>query len=130
LPNPVATAVEYDIPVVWLVWNNYGYCSIRDQQLGYFGAGREVATSFIHSATGAPLSADIAAMARAMGAEGATVERPQDLGEQLREALRSGRPAVLDVRIDREARPTATASWDLPPLPYPLPDFGWQEDNA
>lgn len=130
LPNPVATAVEYDIPVVWLVWNNYGYCSIRDQQLGYFGAGREVATSFIHSATGAPLSADIAAMAHAMGAEGATVERPQDLGEQLREALRSGRPAVLDVRIDREARPTATASWDLPPLPYPLPEFGWQEDNA
>jgi hypothetical protein len=72
----------------------------------------------------------IAAVARAMGAEGATVERPQDLGEQLREALRSGRPAVLDVRIDREARPTATASWDLPPLPYPLPEFGWQEDNA
>jgi acetolactate synthase-1/2/3 large subunit len=129
LPSPVATAVEYDIPVVWLIWNNYGYCSIRDQQLGYFGAGREVATSFTRNATGALLSVDYAAMARSMGAEGVTVERPQDLGEQLRQAINSGRPTVLDVRIEREIRPTATASWDLPPRPYPLPDFGWQEDN-
>jgi acetolactate synthase-1/2/3 large subunit len=129
LPNPVATAVEYNIPVVWLIWNNHGYCSIRDQQLGYFGTGREVATSFTQAATGELFSTDYAAMARSMGAEGVTVERPQDLGEQLRQAINSGRPTVLDVRIAREIRPTATASWDLPPRPYPLPDFGWQEDN-
>ena len=44
-PSIVATAVEYGIPAVCLVWNNLGYCSIRDQQLGYFGQGRELATS-------------------------------------------------------------------------------------
>lgn len=129
LPSPVATAVEYDIPVVWIVWNNYGYCSIRDQQLGYFGGQREVATSFVKEKTGDFISTDYATLARSMGAEGITVERPQDLGEQMRHALRSGRPTVLDVRVDREIRPTATASWDLPPLPYPLPNFGWQEDE-
>jgi acetolactate synthase I/II/III large subunit len=129
LPSPVATAVEYDIPVVWLVWNNYGYSSIRDQQLGYFGSQREIATSFLKAKTGDFISTDYAALARSMGAEGVTVERPQDLGEQLRHALQSGRPTVLDVRVDREIRPTATASWDLPPLPYPLPNFGWQEDE-
>ncbi|HLZ62439.1 MAG TPA: thiamine pyrophosphate-binding protein [Ktedonosporobacter sp.] len=129
LPSPIATAVEYDIPVVWIVWNNYGYCSIRDQQLGYFGRTREVATSFRKEKTGEFISTDYAAMARSMGAEGIRVERPQDLGEQLRLALQSGRPTVLDVRVDREITPTATASWELPPLPYPLPNFGWQEDE-
>jgi acetolactate synthase-1/2/3 large subunit len=64
-----------------------------------------------------------------MGASGVTVERPQDLAEQLQQAILSNRPTVLDVRIDREIRPTATASWDLPPLPHPLPNFGWQEDE-
>jgi acetolactate synthase-1/2/3 large subunit len=130
LPNPVATAVEYNIPVVWIVWNNYGYCSIRDQQLGYFGQGREVATSFRKEQSGDLFTTDYAALARAMGAEGVTIERPRDFAEQLRLALRSELPTVLDVLVDREIRPTATASWDLPPLPYPLPNFGWQEDEV
>jgi acetolactate synthase-1/2/3 large subunit len=128
LPSAVATAVEYDIPVVWVVWNNHGYVSIRDQQLGYFGAGRELATSFEDS-RGELFSADFAAMARSMGAEGARVEQPCHLADQLRAAIESGRPTVLDVRVDRETRPPATGSWDLPPLPHPLPNFGWGEDG-
>lgn len=59
-----------------------------------------------------------------MGAGGQLVERPGDLRPLLDEALRSGRPYVLDVRIDREVKPLATASWDLPPLPHPEPNFG------
>ena len=51
----VATAVQYDIPAVWMVWNNGGYVSIRDQQRGYFGADREYATSFAPRATGRAL---------------------------------------------------------------------------
>ena len=124
-PSIVATAVEYGIPAVWLVWNNLGYCSIRDQQLGYFGQGRELATSFQDQASGTLLSPDFASMARSMGAQAALVERPSDLKPLIDEAIRSERPYVLDVRIDREVRPPATASWDLPPLPHPLPNFGW-----
>jgi acetolactate synthase-1/2/3 large subunit len=123
-PGIVATAVEYDIPVVWLVWNNIGYCSIRDQQLGYFGANREIATSFEHEASGALLSADFAAMARSMGAEGVTIERPEDLREQIAAAIGSNRPTVVDVRVARDVQPVATGSWDLPPLRHPEPTFG------
>lgn len=129
LPSVVATAVEYNIPAVWLVWNNYGYNSIREQQMGYFGAGRELVTSFRDENTGSLLSPDYAAMAHSMGAWGARVERPQDFGEQLQQAIDSGRPAVLDVRVDRDVRLPATASWDLPPLPHPEPTFGWGEDG-
>ncbi|MDB5042842.1 MAG: Acetolactate synthase large subunit [Candidatus Eremiobacteraeota bacterium] len=125
--SAVLTAVEYGIPVVWVVWNNLGYCAIRDQQLGYFGNDRELATSFTDT-NGALFSADYAMMARSMGAEGATVERPQDFAPRLEAALRSGRPTVLDVRVDRDIRPLSTGSWDLPPRPHPMPDFGWGDE--
>jgi acetolactate synthase-1/2/3 large subunit len=124
----VLTAVEHQIPVVWLVWNNFGYCSIRDQQRGYFGKDRELAVSFT-DASGNLFSADYAMMARSMGAAGHTIEKPADLAPQLEAAIASGRPTVLDVRIDREVRPLATGSWDLPPIPHPLPNFGWGEDE-
>ncbi|MCU1305219.1 MAG: Acetolactate synthase large subunit [Candidatus Sulfotelmatobacter sp.] len=127
--SAVLTAVEYQIPVVWMVWNNFGYCAIRDQQRGYFGKDRELATSFT-DANGNLFSADYAMMARSMGAAGETVEKPADLGPQLEAAIASGRPTVLDVRIDREVRPLATGSWDLPPIPHPMPTFGWGEDEG
>ena len=47
----LATAVECDLPVVWVVWNNYAYASIRGLQRGYLG-GRELATDFHHPKTG------------------------------------------------------------------------------
>jgi len=126
--SAVLTAVEYDIPVVWLVWNNHGYCSIRDQQMGYFGKNRELATSF-HDSKGSLYSADYALMARSMGAAGIRVEKPADLAPQLEAAIASHRPTVLDVRIDREVRPISTGSWDLPPIPHPLPSFGWGKQD-
>jgi len=126
--SAVLTAVEYDIPVVWLIWNNLGYCSIRDQQMGYFGKDRELATSF-KDLTGKLYSADYAMMARSMGATGLLVEKPGDLAPQLEAAIASRKPTVLDVRIDREVRPISTGSWDLPPIPHPLPSFGWGEDD-
>jgi acetolactate synthase-1/2/3 large subunit len=126
--SAVLTAVEYQIPVVWLVWNNFGYCAIRDQQSGYFGKNREIATSF-NDVNGNLYSADYAMMARSMGAVGETVEKPAELAPRLEAAIASGRPTVLDVRIDREIRPLATGSWDLPPIPHPMPNFGWGEDE-
>jgi acetolactate synthase I/II/III large subunit len=125
--SAVLTAVEYDIAAVWVVWNNGGFSVIRDQQLGYFGKGRELATMF-KGKGGKPFSADYAAMARSMGAEGSIVEKPADLAGQLEAAIASNRPTVLDVRVDPDIRPLATGSWDLPPLPPPLPNFGWEED--
>jgi acetolactate synthase-1/2/3 large subunit len=123
MPSAVATAVEYELPAVWIVWNNYGYVSIRDLQRGYFG-GRELATSFERA--GERYTPDYAAIARSMGADGAIVEAPSELAEQLEAALASGRPTVLDVRVDSEASLPAAASWDLPPLPHPQPNFGWE----
>ncbi|MBK1789173.1 thiamine pyrophosphate-binding protein [Prauserella cavernicola] len=127
LPSVVATAVQYAIPAVWLVWNNGGYMSIRDQQHAYFGADRELATTFRIAATGEPHRTDFAAMARSMGGEGITVTHPADLGPALETALASPAPVVVDVRVDDAVHPPAVATWALPPLPHPEPAFGWPD---
>jgi acetolactate synthase-1/2/3 large subunit len=124
--NAVATAVEHDLPAVWVVWNNTGYDSIRGQQAMYFGAGREIATRFRRTATGELYSTDISAIARAMGAEGARIDSPDEVADAVGEAIKSDRPTVLDVRVDNSIAAPATGSWDLPPLAGPMPDYGWQ----
>jgi acetolactate synthase-1/2/3 large subunit len=122
--NAVATAVEYALPVVWVVWNNRGYVSIRDQQAGFFGRGREIAVRFRAHGTGDLVTTDFAMLARSMGANGVSVDRPGDLREQVAAAIAARRPTVLDVRVDAEVLPPATGSWDLPPLAAPLPNYG------
>jgi len=118
----LATAVEYNIPVVWVIFNNYAYGSIRDQQKGFFGP-RELAVDFRRVVGGELYNPDFAAMAHAYGAGGVRVDRPQELAGALEVALKSGRPYVVDVHIDREIRPAGTGSWILPPQPSPEPNF-------
>ena len=120
-PHAVATAVEYGIPVVWVVWNNFGFTSIRDLQLGAFK--RELDSSFRRADTGELYSPDFASLARSFGADGVRVDRPGDLEETLAAAVRAGRPSLVEVMIDREIRPVATGGWELPPLPPAQPNF-------
>jgi acetolactate synthase-1/2/3 large subunit len=120
-PHILATAVEYDIPAVWVVWNNNGYCSIRDLQLGFFG--KELATSFQKNKTGELYSPDFAMMARSFGVDSARVERTADLEGILETAIKANKPYLVEVPVDREIRPVGTGTWSLPPLPHPEPNF-------
>ncbi|HUP94617.1 MAG TPA: thiamine pyrophosphate-binding protein [Burkholderiales bacterium] len=121
-PHVLATAAEYDIPAVWVVWNNYGYCSIRDLQLGLFNTG-ELATSFAKDRTGALQNPDFAMLARSMGVAGTRVERPGDIEGAIETAIKAGKPYLVEVVVDREIRPVGTGTWVLPPLPHPEPNF-------
>jgi len=121
--NAVATAVEYDLPITWVVWNNGGYGSIRGQQETFFGPDREIATRFRRDKTGELLSADFALLARAMRADGYSAADPSRFRECLAAALASGRPSVIDVQVDESRSAPATGSWDLPPLAGPPPTF-------
>jgi acetolactate synthase I/II/III large subunit len=123
VPHVLCTAVEYDIPVVWLIWNNFAWASIRDIQYGMFG-GREIGTAFYQGANNKPYNPDFAAWARASGAEGVTVTRSQDLKGALDHAIKLNKPVLLDVHVDAEVRPPATGAWQLPPTPYNEPVFG------
>jgi acetolactate synthase-1/2/3 large subunit len=123
VPHVLCTAVEYNIPVVWVIWNNFGWVSIRDIQLGMFG-GRELGTMFHEGPNQKPYNPDFAAWARAAGVEAATVTRSQDFKAALEHAVKSNKPYLLDVHVDAEVRPPATGAWQLPPTPYKEPVFG------
>ena len=122
-PHVLATAVEYDIPAVWLVWNNYSWAAIRDIQYGLFD-GREIGTGFYAGPNREPYNPDFAAMARSYGVEGISVRHSDQLGDALRHAVALGKPCLLDVYVDDKVKPPSTGTWQLPPIPYKEPAFG------
>jgi acetolactate synthase I/II/III large subunit len=109
----LGTAVEYELPVVWVVWNNYAYASIRGLQRGYLG-GRELATDFKHPQTGLPYNPDFAAMARSAGVEGVTIDRPGDLADVVRAGIATCRPYLIDAIIGADKNPGGAGVWELP----------------
>ena len=121
--NVLGTAVEYDLPVVWVVWNNYAYASIRGLQRGYLN-GRELATDFHHPATGARYNPDFAAMARSAGVEGVRIDRADDLAEAVRKAIAANRPYLIDVDIAADVNPAGAGVWELPGLGQSKPGIG------
>lgn len=123
VPHVLCTAVEYNIPVVWVIWNNFAWASIRDIQYGMFG-GRELGTAFYQGANNKPYNPDFAAWARASGVDGITVTKSQDFKGALEHAVKANKPFLLDVHVDAEVRPPATGTWQLPPTPYKEPVFG------
>ncbi len=123
VPHVLCTAVEYDIPVVWVVWNNFAWAAIRDLQYAYFD-DREIGTAFYQGPNREPYNPDFAAWARACGVEAFTVTRSQDFVGVLEQAVALGKPALIDVHVDAEVRPPATGAWELPPIPPKEPVFG------
>lgn len=88
----VHTAVENDVPVVWVVVNNGGHGMI------YHGERMLYGDAFVSSVFSRRL--DVAAFARALGAASFPVAGPGELGPALREALRLRAPCVIDVATD------------------------------
>jgi acetolactate synthase I/II/III large subunit len=123
VPHVLLTAVEYDIPVVWVIWNNFGWVSIRDIQLGMF-AGRELGTMFRRGPNNSPYNPDFAAWAKASGVAALTVTKSEDFKAALEHAIKANTPFLLDVHVDAEVRPPATGTWQLPPTPHREPGFG------
>lgn len=86
----LATAVRYDLSLIVLVFNNGMYGTIRAHQERHY-PGRVIGTHLTNP--------DFAAYARSFGAFGAVVERTSEFAAAFEEAQRSGRPAVLDLRV-------------------------------
>jgi acetolactate synthase-1/2/3 large subunit len=123
--NVLATAYEYEIPVVYVIWNNYAYGSIRGLQRGYLG-GRELATDFKHPGTDKPYNPDFAAMARAAGIAGVSVDRAADLAEAVRAGIAGKKPCVIDANIDGDLNPSGAGIWELPGMGRSKPGIGKQ----
>jgi acetolactate synthase I/II/III large subunit len=117
VPHVVATAVEYDIPVTWIVWNNAGLGVERPD-----GSSRYT-SRWMHHPTGKPLPTDYAAVARAYGATGISIDGPDELGDALQKAIQSNQPTVLDVRVDPKRTRVGVTGWWMPPTPPSTPEY-------
>jgi acetolactate synthase-1/2/3 large subunit len=115
----LATAVQYDIPVVAVVFNNQGWQAIRDLQTLAFGEGAEYGVMFEQDDR--PISPHIADIAKAFGALSRRVTATEDVASALEEALAAGRPAVVEVMIDTQLGTSggqAPGWWDVPVPTY------------
>ncbi len=102
LGQELATAVQYDLPIVVLVVDNGMYGTIRMHQERQF-PGRVVGTGLVNP--------DFAAYAESFGAHGENITRTDEFPDALERALGAGRPAVIALKIDPEAiTPRATLS--------------------
>jgi acetolactate synthase-1/2/3 large subunit len=95
----IATAAQYGASFVALVVNNGLYGTIRMHQEREY-PGRVFGTDLKNP--------DFAAYARAFGGHGETVERTEDFAGAFERASRSGKPAIVELKIDPDAITPAT----------------------
>ena len=95
----LATAMQYELPVIIVIADNGMYGTIRMHQERHYPA-RVIGTELKNP--------DFAALARAYGAFGALVEKTADFTAAFDAALASGKPAVIHLKVDPQAITPAT----------------------
>ena len=91
--NAISTAVQYELPIICVVFNNNTLGMVNDHQ----PEGHKIASEF-HPTNNATV-------AEGMGAWGVQVNDSKDIPDALRAAQASGKPAVIDVIIDPDPSP-------------------------
>ena len=86
--NAISTAVQYDLPIICVVFNNGTLGMVNDHQ----PEGHKIASEFYPT--------NNATVAEGMGAWGIQINDSKDLPDALRAAQASGRTSVIDVIID------------------------------
>ena len=90
----LATAVQHQLNVIFIVVNNNMYGTIRMHQERHF-PGHVYGTALTNP--------DFAAYAKAFGASGEVVVSTAEFAPALQRAMHAGKPALIEIRIDPEA---------------------------
>ena len=98
----IATAMEAEIPVVWVVMDNAAFGTIAGLEKAHYG------WSFgnLFEIEGKEYRVAFADVARACGAQGHYIRKAEELGPALREALDSGVPTVVHAPMENIPTPT------------------------
>jgi acetolactate synthase-1/2/3 large subunit len=107
-PSVLATAVEQDVAVVWVVMNNLAYGTIAGLEKAHFG------TTFgtVFRRNGEPYSPNFAQIAKAYGVDAVRIESAAQLKPALEHAVACGKPYLLDVIMENAPVPT-TGHWNI-----------------
>ena len=97
----LATAVQFNIGVVTLVFNNNAYGNVRRDQIASFD-GRVVASDLVNP--------DFVKLAESFGAGAARVTSPDGFRRALESALADGGPYVVAIEIPKDSE---TSPWEF-----------------
>jgi len=89
------TAVQYNIPVVWVIFNNGEFNIIKNFLLQQFGEAPYMQFN----------NPDYVAYAKACGAQGFRVEKLENFAPAFTQALQSNRPTLIDVSVESDVYP-------------------------
>lgn len=106
----LTTAVELGIPVLWVLFNNFCFSTIRTVGVTYFN--NSYGTEFTRP-DGTPYNPDFPLLAKAFGIEGDLVEEPSEIPSALRTAISADVPYLLEVRTRGDVPMPRTGYWDI-----------------
>jgi len=101
VPAVMGFAREYGMPILIVMFNNFGYLSMKRGIPAYFPDGWAVRSKTFVGTSIVP-SPDYAAVARAFDGYGETVEEPSEVRASIERGLKAmaeGRLALLDMRL-------------------------------
>jgi acetolactate synthase-1/2/3 large subunit len=107
-PAVLASAVEQDAAVVWVVMNNLAFGTIAGLEKAHFGT--TFGTVFRHDDK--PYSPNFAAVAKAYGVDAVRIESADQFKPALEHAVTCGKPYLLDVIMENAPVPTA-GHWNI-----------------
>ena len=107
-PAVLATAKESDIPVIWVIMNNHAFGTIAGLELAHY----DTTFGTVFEVDGETYSPDYAAIARAYGIEGITINQADELLPALQKAVAMNKPVVIDVYMKNIPTPTA-GHWNI-----------------
>lgn len=117
-PSTLATAVEQNIPVIWIVMNNSAYGTIAG--LEYANYKTRFGTVFT-TPDGQPYSPDWAKVALAYGVEAIRIDSAEAFKPALEKAIASNKPFLLDVPMENIGVPTP-GTWNINDIYIPKPN--------
>ena len=101
-PSVLATAKEYNIPVVWVVMNNYAFGTIA----GLEGAHYKHNFGTVFRIDNKPYNPEWSEVAKAYGIKAKKIQSADEFKEAFREAINSNEPYLLDVPMENIPAPT------------------------
>lgn len=102
-PSVMATAVEYNIPVVWVVMNNYAFGTIAGLEASHYH--HSFGTLF-KKPDGTRYNPEWAEVAKAYGIKSKRINSTEEFKAAFQEALDSNEPYLLDVPMENIPVPT------------------------
>lgn len=105
------TAKQYEIPVVFLVLNNYSFGTIQNIQRIHYGE-RYIGTAF-YDKYKRLYNPDFVKIAEASGVKGMRIERPSELLDALNEAIKLSEPVVVEVPTALQPDVPVTGHWSI-----------------